>query len=1075
MDNAPPPMTPENEENIVKDVGNKRNKRIYFYLACIAVIILSYIFYNVLYTNKDNNENKGNKEKIGYEEPKKSEEVKSQFISGNFSLKIQKEEQDILKKNFMKYLELSRIIDSIENETIKQTINLWRNISYPYFGIDRFSIPMESTISAGKTSILNYLLNLKNNLLQIGENITTKFCVIIRDNKKYKKGKIFNVTIEKRAEINKYNFMKADEIKEDPKEFVRKRNNYIAELQKQKKEVKDPSLYFIILEIDTGLFEGVFEKYSYLVEFIDIPGLNEIGGENSFYFKNVLPFIKPNILFPLIILNADKYESTDTFEVLNELFRPYKSKYLVNATLDKKTRYDYENQGDFLKMVKNNSIFLINKINLFQKKERNKIINTIIQETSDELNVDIKIDSNCFIINAKAKNLEVNKYDSFLNYTNYTINNGDFEEDTEVFDIIANEFKKDFNFTIPDNIAQISEKSKFSYGYEEFYRLIHSHKLLLGKSEKSRNYYYYFSEQFENLKKSNILKFDPDGIQLKNAIRDKIKYSINKFLDKTIFNKILKYLEIEEKGLNEDFTQYIYIKEPLEVIKLLNDPVKELKKIGGNNEGINKLNDNYDDLIKFMQNNRFMHFLISGPYSSGKSFLLNNIIGNNLYLLQIGRHETTNHAFIVRNNNTDIKLYEANLKKNKYEYFFEKGKILASGKKVIAKIEDINNNLKEFSYFILETPIQLFKDINIKEEIINSIELIDYPGLNTKKAKKGNYTKKELFDIVNGFFFLNEPKDQGENGVKDVFKKIIDKFIYGDSNVEDLENCLFLFTKNNDNEQYNFNDLDIKEIILSLIESLKIDMDMIDIDTLEKKLNDSSIKYAKFSNIDYKKYVDMADKLDSFKKFISYIIKAKIDKIKKNNLKSLFENMDSYIKEKFEFESQEEEEKTNILVSGVQKLFNFITNYKNEADKRFKNYILNNTNSYITEFQEVLLDYKIIEHNHFLNINDKNKIAIYGKKYNLLKDNLKNSEYYKNSFYDDFKTKFNEIMNYSDIKIKKRFNKYLNQIVDETNAVFQTINSKFNMNQTEFKKIYSENVKENLINNIANKFNAFFK
>ena len=51
---------------------------------------------------------------------------------------------------------------------------------------------MESTISAGKTSsILNYILNLKNNLLQIGENITTKFCVILRDNKNYKNGKIF--------------------------------------------------------------------------------------------------------------------------------------------------------------------------------------------------------------------------------------------------------------------------------------------------------------------------------------------------------------------------------------------------------------------------------------------------------------------------------------------------------------------------------------------------------------------------------------------------------------------------------------------------------------------------------------------------------------------------------------------------------------------------------------------------------------------------------------------------------------------------------------------------------------------
>ena len=53
-----------------------------------------------------------------------------------------------------------------------------------------------------------------------------------------------------------------------------------------------------------------------------------------------------------------------------------------------------------------------------------------------ELNIDLKINSNCFIINAKAKNLEVNKYDSFLNYIEYIINNGDFEEDTEIIDII---------------------------------------------------------------------------------------------------------------------------------------------------------------------------------------------------------------------------------------------------------------------------------------------------------------------------------------------------------------------------------------------------------------------------------------------------------------------------------------------------------------------------------------------------------------------------------------------------------------------------------------------------------------
>ena len=43
-----------------------------------------------------------------------------------------------------------------------------------------------------------------------------------------------------------------------------------------------------------------------------------------------------------------------------------------------------------------------------------------------------------------------------------------------------------------------------------------------------------------------MTKFDPDGIQLKNVIKNKIKYSIDKFLDKKTFTKILNYLEIDE-------------------------------------------------------------------------------------------------------------------------------------------------------------------------------------------------------------------------------------------------------------------------------------------------------------------------------------------------------------------------------------------------------------------------------------------------------------------------------------------------------------------------------------------------
>ena len=82
---------------------------------------------------------------------------------------------------------------------------------------------------------------------------------------------------------------------------------------------------------------------------------------------------------------------------------------------------------------------------------------------------------------------------------------------------------------------------------------------MIGKSSKSQNYYCYFSRQFEKLK-NGILKLDVHGIQIKNAIKKKIKNSINEFLKDKIFKEILEYLEIDEKDIKEDFIKYINIK-----------------------------------------------------------------------------------------------------------------------------------------------------------------------------------------------------------------------------------------------------------------------------------------------------------------------------------------------------------------------------------------------------------------------------------------------------------------------------------------------------------------------------------
>ena len=1001
------------------------------------------------------------------EKPESTKEynIEEKEVNESMILRNEIDRQNEKKYKIMKFLEYTSIGEYHLNKEIRNKVNYWKNISNPYLGIERFSIPMISTISAGKSSTLNFLLNIKENKLEIGESITTKFCVIIRHKKNYKKGKIYNVTIEKRADINKYNFHKAEEIKSDIKTFIKERNELIQALQNDNKEIKDPSLYFIIMEIDTGLFEGEYEKYSQLIEFIDIPGLNEIGVENNFYFKNVLPLIKMNFLFPIIILDSEKFESTDVFNVLKEIFQPYISEYLKNNFYSKKIQYDIENQNYILKEIKENSLFLINKLNLVEKINRNRIVKKIINETSSEFKIDLNLDKNCFIINAKARNLEVNKYSSFLNYTEYIINKGDLEENIEIIDLLTEGFQKDFNFMIPENIDKLSIKSKKAEGYEEFSELIGHYKILIGKFPKS--YFFYFNEKFKEFVKQNKTNIiESEGIIIKNVTKNKIKDLINKFINDNSSDNLLKELKIDEEDLNEDMTKYINKGDPLNVIHILEKPLKELKEIGIDNDGIIILNKDYEQLIKIIENNKLIHYIILGIFSSGKSFTLNNIIGYNYYLLEAGRTETTNHAFVVRYSK-NITFYKAVLESNKYGYYFIKEKKLASGRKeVIDKIKEVNHNVKEFSYFILETPIQMFENSSIPEEILNNIEIIDYPGLDTQKAKAGNYANNSFLDkyIINGFFFINEPKNQKINSVKEVFKSIINKFIYGDTKVDDIKNCLFIFSRNNADDQSDFYKLNIKGQISSLIEELKKEMDMTDVIRIESKINESLINFVKFSNIDYKEYSYLKEILNTFESFISHIIRAKIKKIKKLSFQSLFENIDLYIKEKFELKEKNEG------IFGV--LYNIISP-SNKKEKKDVNYHIDNIEPFINSFKNELVKYNLIEKGIVFDERTNLKIKKYAEKYLYLKDNLKNNENYKKSFYEDFRERILNIIGYSKDIIIKSFNNYLNDILTEIKGVINTIDKKFNMNQNEFKEKFSENAKKKIFDNIDEHFTLY--
>ena len=125
----------------------------------------------------------------------------------------------------------------IKHEKLIDSITKFKSIYEYYYGkftgLKRFSIPVFGKISSGKSTLLNYILNL-HGYLEVNSTITTKFICIIRHNPNLTDGpKIYNVTVTERGEyikdgkkIKLWNFeKKGDELGKDIKEIIEKRNH----------------------------------------------------------------------------------------------------------------------------------------------------------------------------------------------------------------------------------------------------------------------------------------------------------------------------------------------------------------------------------------------------------------------------------------------------------------------------------------------------------------------------------------------------------------------------------------------------------------------------------------------------------------------------------------------------------------------------------------------------------------------------------------------------------------------------------------------------------------------------------
>ncbi len=214
--------------------------------------------------------------------------------------------------------------------------------------------------------------------------------------------------------------------------------------------------------------------------------------------------------------------------------------------------------------------------------------------------------------------------------------------------------------------------------------------------------------------------------------------------------------------------------------------INELKSENKESQFLQDIIKEIENVKKFFEERRIRIPLL-GSYSVGKSSLLNSfleekiletsdsqkneekeinaIINDNPESLDFNNFSdiTTNIFLIIRNcEENNIGIWKAKYTElNDYIYFEKEGNNICSSKANLKeKIKELNKiNSKEISennvYYIMQYPIKSFFKMNIKEELINKIEFIDYPGLDVGNEFFEEIIFKELIASSDIFLYVN--------------------------------------------------------------------------------------------------------------------------------------------------------------------------------------------------------------------------------------------------------------------------------------------------------------------------------
>ena len=203
-----------------------------------------------------------------------------------------------------------------------------------------------------------------------------------------------------------------------------------------------------------------------------------------------------------------------------------------------------------------------------------------------------------------------------------------------------------------------------------------------------------------------------------------------------------------------------------------------------NHEYIKKIYEKYLSEKDYILAKYKYRVVLFGEYSSGKSSLLNALIGKDILPESSGH--CTKVILIIQyvKYEKDISLYSSKFYKknsNSLINYFIQDKLITKGEESVKnQLKVINNNSKGgISYYIINTPIK-FLDQNFEDEKIKEkIQFFDLPGLDSLIKEYTESDFPELMEHINLFIYTNGKnillQNESESAIKKMLEFILDR------------------------------------------------------------------------------------------------------------------------------------------------------------------------------------------------------------------------------------------------------------------------------------------------------------